>query len=487
MSEIEKIKKDLLSKNLTFLRRYYHIFFKKFDFINYFTNSKDAPLLYSSDENFEYQFSFFIKEHNLLFDNIASKKNKDIKTTFITTFDKVNKRRVSAESLSEYDDIILLLKKNGFKNIFQIWRVVKKLPFKNSFIIIRNDNYLFQINSFFNLIKLLVRKKYLRLILRNGTIIIRLSNNNIYSVFNDYIRIIKDHFKQKVKFDNFVILGKPDVYIFKFYVQGKYFIARIPLDDFSENRLNIAKSNLAGLQKYNLPRRFLFPVIKHILPCGTDSIYIETFLKGKLKKPSHKAKKKIVETIAKIQYETAKQSTSEKLIKYINDNMIHFDENIAEKYRLILKRIINKISEELNNKNITYVFEHGDLKIENVLFNNSQHIGLLDWDISRLEGTPIVDFIFFEYYNRVLNGATSLSGFISFLIEDNGFKKIFMQNGIYKDYMERMFEFSQLIYIFLFWYHHVTVRHHFPSTYHPEWQEEHICKPLEIFEKYYVS
>ncbi|BAV34018.1 hypothetical protein SCL_1715 [Sulfuricaulis limicola] len=74
---------------------------------------------------------------------------------------------------------------------------------------------------------------------------------------------------------------------------------------------------------------------------------------------------------------------------------------------LSLQRIEDILRSLLLGKRLRAVWMHGDYKIENLLFDpkSLQVTGVIDWDLSRKTGLPLLDLLYLIAYNRVIREA----------------------------------------------------------------------------------
>jgi hypothetical protein len=76
-------------------------------------------------------------------------------------------------------------------------------------------------------------------------------------------------------------------------------------------------------------------------------------------------------------------------------NFKRIEIHLNKEYATKLAGIAENLKKRLNNKNMKSVWMHGDYKIENILFDtkNWNIDGVIDWDMSRREGVPLVDLL----------------------------------------------------------------------------------------------
>ncbi|MCK4810120.1 MAG: aminoglycoside phosphotransferase family protein [Candidatus Omnitrophica bacterium] len=205
--------------------------------------------------------------------------------------------------------------------------------------------------------------------------------------------IIKDLGLKNVKR---IFIGKPNTLI----IITKKNILRMPLDRLSAIRCRVNKIMLKKTQKTNIAN--LTPRILQEGEFQGKKYYCEEKLPGvAIGLPIKKMDELVVKAadfITKFHQETAKDITItesnfkrlfgrdfERLNLYLNDE-----------YREKLKTIKQNIKKQLIDKKFKTVWMHGDYKVENILVNTKTwHIeGIIDWDLSGLEGLPLLDVFY---------------------------------------------------------------------------------------------
>ena len=78
--------------------------------------------------------------------------------------------------------------------------------------------------------------------------------------------------------------------------------------------------------------------------------------------------------------------------------------SIDDPDQLQLTSIRNELIAALKTSPPSLVLVHGDYKIENVIFNRKDYrlLGVIDWDLSRLQGMPLFDLFYLLTYNRLI-------------------------------------------------------------------------------------
>jgi hypothetical protein len=78
--------------------------------------------------------------------------------------------------------------------------------------------------------------------------------------------------------------------------------------------------------------------------------------------------------------------------------------HFSDKYREKLNHIERVLYKAVINKEFRSVWLHGDYKIENILFDAKTHDikGVIDWDLSRENGLPLIDILYLLFYKESL-------------------------------------------------------------------------------------
>ena len=128
--------------------------------------------------------------------------------------------------------------------------------------------------------------------------------------------------------------------------------------------------------------------------------------------------------------------------------------------RLKLEYIEYVLKEQLLNKDFKTVWSHGDYKLENILFDfKSNNItGIIDWDLSRREGLPLIDIIYlllYRHFTLAEVAVTEISHDRFLRLEFTEWeKKIIL---FYLDTVKLSEQFLKPLLI-MFWLNHVTQR-----------------------------
>ncbi len=103
---------------------------------------------------------------------------------------------------------------------------------------------------------------------------------------------------------------------------------------------------------------------------------------------------------------------------------------------------------------------HGDYKIENLLFDPKtlQVTGIIDWDLSRKTGLPLLDLLYLIAYNRVIREAGEIETiFLDCILPGkfSEFERAARDEYIGKTGMDA--GFADILTV-MFWIHHVAYR-----------------------------
>jgi serine/threonine protein kinase len=488
--EIKNKYLKLAKKDINIFREIFIIHYNKYDPFSYFINTPNHNLdIRYNLKNCDFDLLFFINK-KLTEVDFHTKNEKII--YFIIQKNITQECNLTDLDIKDAKRINFVFRTNILVNLFQIWVFKKKKSIKNVHIIMHNLYHLIQINSIYSFLLEFKNLSFLKLLKSKSTFVVQLSNSKIVSIFDEYSELIsKQLFSSKqIKVDYNIILGKPDVFIYKFSSKSRKYIARIALHSESRDRLYIAKSVLNFIQKKIKPNYFLYPEIGGVIKNNSKTIFIETLINGEIVKLNKKSERQIVETLFKLHLSTMYQGSNIHLIKFLNECKFRLEHFLDKKHSNIFKNIYIHLMDIIKNKKIIYVLEHGDFKIENILYDkNKKMLAIIDWDLARIEGIPFLDLLFFNYYNQYLKNSEnySIMDFLFYMIDEKGFYNLFYHNPLYKKYTEKYKEFPDIHYLFLFWLHAVSFRYYSPILEQEQWREENINKPLKLFRNYYVS
>lgn len=163
--------------------------------------------------------------------------------------------------------------------------------------------------------------------------------------------------------------------------------------------------------------------------------------------------------------------------------------HLDDEYKTKLLRIKTNIKQKVIGKPFKTVWSHGDYKIENILFDTKtwRIKGVIDWDMSRKEGLPLLDILYLIIYGKyTLTRKETIDVFKNqFLDTDLGSaeKETIAQ---YLDFLDLPEDLIQPMLV-MFFLQHITVR--FGQTLMeglPRANEQfraHICDIVDAFYK----
>ena len=257
-----------------------------------------------------------------------------------------------------------------------------------------------------------------------------------------------------------VIHGKPDALI----VLTKDSVIRMPLDRLSAVRCRVNSRALKALMRTSIAE-----FVPDVLEGGIFEgrlYYREERLSGvAIDLPLSKMDEMVVKAadfITKFHQETARDIVINdanfkrlfgreftRLYPYLNDD-----------YREKLARIEDKVKKAVIGKPLKTVWFHGDYKIENVLFDTKtwQIKGIIDWDLSRKVGLPLLDIFYLLAYKETLAKKSVVDVFTErFSKQDfTAFEKEIIEKHITS--LAISTEFIEPL-VVMFWINHVGLRY----------------------------
>ncbi len=161
---------------------------------------------------------------------------------------------------------------------------------------------------------------------------------------------------------------------------------------------------------------------------------------------------------------------------------------LNDEYKAKLAKIEESLKSEFLGKKFKTVWFHGDYKIENVLFNQKtwQINGVIDWDLSRMNGLPLLDLLYLLAYN---DSSLISKKSVTDIIRDRFLNKEF--NTIEKHIMNRYLDsigfdnkFAKTM-ITMFWLNHVAGRCKrqlmLNLSSNVQWMKEHIYDYIDRY------
>ncbi len=258
-----------------------------------------------------------------------------------------------------------------------------------------------------------------------------------------------------------IIDGKPSSYL----VVTERMIIRIPLDDLTMNRYRVNKNMLKSLAQTKIAD--FVPRFKEEGNIDGYVYFCEERLKGSaIDVPLSKMDEmveKAVKFITSFHQETLAQISLDRnnFKRLIARNFNELTDYLPTAYKEKLEKIEAGVEKQLMGKTFVTVWQHGDYKIENILFNTSdwQIKGVIDWDLSHKEGLPLLDIFYLLLYKASLETHEGISKifrsrFLLLVFSD-------LENKIITDYLKtlklpRDCTKSMLI---IFWLQHIAERY----------------------------
>ncbi|MCP4650118.1 MAG: aminoglycoside phosphotransferase family protein [PVC group bacterium] len=205
-----------------------------------------------------------------------------------------------------------------------------------------------------------------------------------------------------IECDHRFILGKPHALI----VVAKKMVVRVPLDRLSILRCRQNKRVLTQLKKTSISS--FTPGFLQNIEFQGKQFFCEGLVPGVSIDPSHKDIKNrvfaAIDFITEFQLTTAKDITLNQggIKRFFLRELERLIRHVDDLYKEKLSRIGKMLEERLMGKQIKSVWFHGDYKIENILFNarNAKIEGIIDWDLSRQQGLPLLDIFYLLIYNE---------------------------------------------------------------------------------------
>jgi hypothetical protein len=84
-----------------------------------------------------------------------------------------------------------------------------------------------------------------------------------------------------------------------------------------------------------------------------------------------------------------------------------------------LRSLDEPLQARLSGLNIPKVWQHGDYKVENVLYDQRTRVltGVIDWELATRDGLPLLDPLYLIIYNRMIRGDNGLTALRDVLLE----------------------------------------------------------------------
>lgn len=258
-----------------------------------------------------------------------------------------------------------------------------------------------------------------------------------------------------------IIIGKPRTAI----IIASDRVIRMPLDKLSAIRCRQGKrtlARLAGMGQAGYAPRFL----------GSGAIYgqeysVESRIAGECISPKDKRinilTRKAAELICEFHRNTAKDVLVNEIAyrRLFKREFSRLASRVNQEYKEKLAYIESRLAQNVLGVEFRTVWMHGDYKIENVLMDGvtAKINGIIDWDLSKNMGLPLLDIFYLLFYNEsVLTGKSVLQIFLNrFSLDDfTGYEKDIIDNYLVKIKLSAGNVAPMLIMFFL---HHTTQRY----------------------------
>lgn len=282
-----------------------------------------------------------------------------------------------------------------------------------------------------------------------------------------------------------VICGKPNTLI----IITKNLVIRIPLDRLSMARCRLNKIMLKRLNKTDISQYVPYFVENSRLD-GQD-YYCEERLNGAaIGIPLAKMDDltvKAADFITGFHLETAKDIViNESYFKrLVSRELKKLSSYLCEEYKIKLLQIESLLKKQLFGKRFKTVWFQGDYKIENILFDTKrwQIKGIIDWDLSRKEGLPLLDILFLLAYQETIvieKGVVTIFKNRFLNTDFNSFEKEVISKYLSTIKISEEFIRPMLI---MFWLNHIVHRYRsllsidFPTR--NEWMHEKVYNIID--------
>jgi thiamine kinase-like enzyme len=120
--------------------------------------------------------------------------------------------------------------------------------------------------------------------------------------------------------------------------------------------------------------------------------------------------------------------------------------------------IRNYVLREIVKHNISHVCMHGDLKLENFVLDNSNSVvGIIDWELSDLNGLPLIDLLYLIIYNHQIEYSLEFEDVFMGVFEGDIHS---YETGMMNEYCNLLLindELKELL-IMVFFVHHFSFR-----------------------------
>ena len=159
---------------------------------------------------------------------------------------------------------------------------------------------------------------------------------------------------------------------------------------------------------------------------------------------------------------------------------------LNEAYGLKLRLVEDRLKKQLLGKEFCTVLLHGDYKIENVLFDERtwEITGVIDWDLSRRNGLPLLDLLYLILYNDSLVNRKSICRILRERVVKMNFTEF--ENSLIREYVSVLGMAEELLQplVRLFWVNHISQRYRQqllrPEAAEPVWMQDEVYAVLDV-------
>lgn len=282
-----------------------------------------------------------------------------------------------------------------------------------------------------------------------------------------------------------VVNGKPNSII----IIADGIVIRVPLDKLTATRCRLNATILRKLQSTSI-----VSFVPRILKTGkfqNHTYYCEEKLPGvAIDIPISKMDElvdKAADFITKFHQETAQPITIGKVYfkRLFAREFNRLYPYLSAEYQAKLKQIEQSLKQNLLNKPFKTVWFHGDYNVENVLFDTKtwKITGIIDWDLSKDEGLPLLDILYLLTYKESLITKQSVVDIFKKRLLTFSFNT--QEQEIIDEYLQSLNISDEFIkpLLVMFWLNHITQRYRQQLiNYAPqqdEWMNENVYSAID--------
>lgn len=163
---------------------------------------------------------------------------------------------------------------------------------------------------------------------------------------------------------------------------------------------------------------------------------------------------------------------------------------LNDEYRAKAEQIEMLIKKQLLGKRFKTVWFHGDYNIENILFDirTWQIEGIIDWDLSRRQGLPLLDLFYLLIYKDSLLSKDKVTAIFTDRFMKLNFNDI--ERKVITEYQNRIKISNELLtpMLVMFWVNHIVERYRQQLTDNSlqagNWIRENLYNIIDVMEKH---